>query len=183
MKQIISSESHYIGEQKSTGESIVGEYSTLEELGCVDIQYFNMDWEDEVDYFKSFLSECIEKYEKQYNTTVLEVALCGTVGLWNGKFVGGKITTNNNVLASSNSIESIEVFVNDNKEINIQFNHHDGSHSMGIYFITRNTLKKTGYLSSYNEYGDRALDADFFEKLYEAKLPLKLPKNNQYYVA
>lgn len=181
IKTIIDSEECYEAYDEETEEWIDGNFSFLSDKGFDDIQFSQEQWESECEYFKDFIKESVKKHEKRFNSPVLEVALCGIVELWNHSPVGGKIVEDFNVLYFGGSVEGIEVVIEDDYTITILGHHHDGTHKMGIYFITDSVLKDTGYKESYENEGKNALDANFFEKLYEKRKPIKLNKNNSYF--
>lgn len=177
---IISTENCFEG--YVNGELYVDSYSNLLDQGCKDsdIEFSQSYWDDEKQYFAEFLKNEIKAFEKRYRTKVLEVALCGHLGLWNGRPIGGKISTIDNILEIP-SVDTVEVIVNETREITIQCSHHDGAHCFGIYFITASTLKLLGYKSIYDYEGKTGLDYKFFESLYKNRSALKLPVNSQYF--
>lgn len=179
--KIITSENCYEAYNKETEEFAYGDYISLDKEGFENIEFSETQWDSECEYFKDFLKESVKSFEKRYNTEVLEIALCGKVGLWNRSPIGGKIVEDFNVFNFGGSLDSIDVYVEEDYSINIQGHHHDGSHNMGIYFITNSVLKDTGYKGAYEREGISALDADFFESLYEKRKPFKISKNNSYF--
>lgn len=181
MNKILSSENYYEGMNPKTEEYLLGDYNYLEANNCTNIEFANYAWEDEKDYFKEFLKESIEKYERKYKTDVLEVVLCGKVGRWNGTFIGGKVIQDYDALSMGDSVESIDVIIDEDNSICIEGSHHDGTHRMGIYFITNSVLRNTGYKAYYENFGKEAFDADFFVKLYSIRKPLKLRRKNGFY--
>lgn len=181
VKKILSSEDCYEGYDKKNEEWLGGSYGFLLEEGCEEIEFSQDQWEQDYEYFKEFLDDAIKKFQKRFKTEVLEVVLCGKVGLWNGSPIGGAVVKDSLVFNFGDSVDSIDVVVEEDCSINIQGHHHDGTHSMGIYFVTNSVLKDTGYKGAYERDGASALDADFFEKLYEKRKPLKLEKNNSYF--
>ena len=181
VKKILSSEDCYEGYDKKNEEWLGGSYSFLKEENCENIEFSQDQWEQDYEYFKEFLDDSIKNFEKRFKTEVLEVALCGKVGLWNFSPIGGMIVEDYLVFNFGESIDMIDVIVEEDSSIIIKGHHHDGTHSMGIYFITNAVLKGTGYKGAYEREGASALDANFFEKLYEKRKPLKLEKNNNYF--
>lgn len=181
MTIIVSTEKCYDGYDKKKDEWIGGDYLSLVYAECENIEFSQTQWESEMEYFEEFLKENVKSFEKRFNTQVLEIALCGKVGLWNHSPIGGKVVEDFNVFNLGNSVESIDVSVEDDRTITVQGHHHDGTHNMGIYFITDSVLKDTGYKGAYEREGKSSLDANFFEKLHEKRKPLKLSKNDGYF--
>ena len=177
MKYIINMDDCYMGLEKEKNKdgsfnAQLGSYSELSDNPKIDINSIEFDggtWIEETEYFKEYLNSEIEKYEKKYKTEVVEIALCGSLSFWNGTCIGGKIVTTENILNSS--CEKVRVFIDDNKDLNIELVHHDGTHIMGIYFLTENKLKNNPYSKD---------DPNFFEYLYTHSSPLKFSKNGYY---
>lgn len=176
MAIILSTETCYEAYNILEGAWVIGSDFTEEEgfdLNTVDWSW--QAWEDEKDYFKSFLDEEIKKYEKRYNTTVEYIALAGRVGLWNGSPVGGRmIYRDENPLEYMGDVDSIEISIGEDRVITLLGHHHDGTHEMHIYFITENKVKQLINDDGQWDYRD-------FEKIYEEFSPLKLTKKNQYF--
>lgn len=175
---ILSSENCYEGIDLN-GDIVYGDYNYLSKEDANEITFSETAWDDEINYFKEFLEVAKKKYEERYNVVVEEVALCGKVGLWNRSPIGGCILSNLNPMCID--ADSIDVFVNSEQDITIEYHHHDGTHIMGVYFVTDSTLIKTGYKKQYDIEGVKALDSNFFENLYNIKSPLKISKNNSFY--
>lgn len=137
-------------------------------------------YDEELYIFKNFLNSIKTKFEKRYKTTIEEVILCGKVGLWNGSPIGGKVTSLENIF--NVNCDSFDVNVEDDKSIQINFHHHDGTHCMNIYFLTRNSFRKLNLLSEYDNYGLAYLKNNykFFEEIYNKLTPIKFQKNNYY---
>lgn len=181
MITIVSTEKCYEGYNEAKDEWVGGDYLSLVYDQCKDIEFSQTQWETEMEYFEEFLKENVKSFEKRFKTEVLEIALCGKVGLWNHSPIGGKIVEDFNVFNFGDSVDSIDVSIEDDYTITVQGYHHDGTHNMGIYFITKSVLKDTGYKGAYEREGTSALDADFFEKLYQKRKAIKLPKKNGFF--
>jgi|SRR5690625_3365857 len=121
-------------------------------------------------YFNDFLQKLIEQYENQYKTDVLSLGIVGRVGLWNGNPVGGKIIDRSeNPLNHMGSVDHIDVEVEEDGTITINGHHHDGTHRMNLYLLTRNKLRKTApYYLDYRENHYEEI-----ETIYEKLKPLK----------
>lgn len=178
MKTMILSDNCYEGYDKKTEEWVIDSYGNLTEMGCEKIDWSDSAWEDEKDYFKEYLTKAIESHESRYGTTIKEVVLCGRMGLWNSSPIGGKVIKDLNALDLGSSIETIEVGIDEDRTVVIKGHHHDGTHNMGIYFLTDAVLKEAGYAAHYEQDGASALDYGFYEKLYEIRQPLKMSKSD-----
>lgn len=126
--------------------TINGSYSDLSEIEGVEdteIQFSESCWDSEKEYFEDFLNEVVRNYEKRYRTTITHFALAGTVGIWNGRPIGGRfIRVNENPLEKMGNVDDVEVYIEDDGEITILGHHHDGSHRMGIYLINEKLYDK-----------------------------------------
>ena len=180
MHKLMSSDNCYEG-MNEKGEGFVGGIEYLKSKDCSDIHFSKREWDEEKAFFEEFLRNSIESFEKRFKANVLEVAICGKVGLWSGTRIGGRIISNCDVFSFGSDIENYNVSIDDDRSIYIEGNHSDGVHSMGIYFITESVLRSTGYLSNYNYERVNAFDYNFFKKIYASKNPLKLSKNNSFF--
>lgn len=181
-KVIISTTDCYEGKDIKEDYYIISSYNDLFDNPDVDndtIEWSSDEWNNQLDYFNTILEFEKKKYEKRYNTTILELALCGHVGTWRGNFVGGKIVNFHNPIAMEN-VEDIDVTIEEDRTIFINGHHHDGSHSMALYFLTENNMKKAGIWKTYDSVGSNYFDADDFEAIYNNLNPIKLSKNNEY---
>lgn len=182
-KYLINSNDCYQGYCEEEGCWICGTYSELHDSDEIDndsIEWSNCLWDDEKHNFGYFMKDEIQRYEKRYNTTVLEVALCGRMGLWNGSPVGGRIIKNNDFLDMGN-VDSVDATVDKDATIVVNGHHHDGTHHMSYYFLTKNSMNKIGVLTKYQNEGIGAFDYMDFEKMYETLKPIKLSKDSDYY--
>ena len=105
------------------------------------VNTFNYENEDEYIYefekdsMEEVVRNSIESYEKRYKTNV-EMFMIGTLGLWDGTKLGGRMVKNINDLLVYGYDDYI-VTVEDNK-MNFGFNHHDGTHNMTLYVLPTN---------------------------------------------
>ena len=170
---IISTEYCYEGFDQNEDCYEVGSYPELYESESIDnntIEFSQMQWESEKDYFLNYLYEEVDRYEKRYKTSVTHFALVGKVGLWNGSPVGGKlIDYNENPLEHMGRVDEIEVVLNDDKTFTILGHHHDGAHRMDIYFMTENKLNKV--VPDFVDYG--SYDYEDIERIYDTYSPFK----------
>lgn len=181
-KFLISSHECYEGYCKEEDVWEIGSYSDLMDNEDVDndtITWSQSAWEDEVEHFTNCLKEEVSRFEKRYNTTVLEVAMCGRMGLWNGSPVGGKIIDIDSPL--SMNVDDIEVSLDEDGAICVSGHHHDGSHHMYYYFLTESSMKRAGIFSDYNQYGASSLEYEAFENIYDKLNPVKLSKKSGYF--
>lgn len=154
--------------------SIIDSYGNLVDREGVkneEIEFSQSYWEDEKEYFASFLSEVVKNYEKRYRTTITHYALAGTLGLWNGNPVGGSfLKLNENPLEKMGNVDEVEVFIDDNGEVTILGHHHDGTHRMGIYLINEKLY-------------DKLQDQDYkaFEWIYDNRKPIKENQAKDYF--
>lgn len=176
MKVIFSTDNCYEGYSKFEEAYVNGNiYDMLgnEEIEQDTIEFSQVDFECEKDYFKSFLNEHIQAYEKRYHTEVKAIGVIGSVGLWNGNRTGGIIIgVNENPIEWMVSVDKIEVCINDNGEISLLGYHHDGCHAMYLYLLSENKLRK--YAPEYLEYQD--YDYQDIEAIYKNLKPLKVGK-------
>lgn len=126
-------------------------------------------------YFGEFIMEAVRTYEKRYNTNVSYIALAGTVGLWNGSPVGGRVLNyDQNPIECMGKVDSIEVVVDENDSILLKGYHHDGVHNMHIYIVADNTVEKL-------ETKDLWDTPEGYEWLVKNRKPLKLYKSSRFY--
>lgn len=181
-KCLVSSYECYEGYCAEEDAWAYGSYYGLSEDEDIDndtITWSQSCWEDEVEHFKNCLKEEIEIFEKRYHTTVLEVAMCGKVGLWHSSPVGGKIIDIESPLNIDG--DEIEVYLDEDGFICVAGHHHDGSHAMCYYFLTESSLKRTGLFSKYEHYGVSEFTGEDFEKIYDKLNPVKLSKKNTHF--
>ena len=181
-KVIISTDECYEGKNIKEDYYEVGSYSDLFDNSDIDnntIEWSSTSWDNQLEYFNDILEFEKNKYEKRYNTEVLELALCGNVGTWRGRCVGGKIVSFKNPV-SMGDVDSIDVTMDIDRTIFINGHHHDGSHSMALYFLTESSMKRAGILNTYQCSGTKYFEAEDFEAIYNNLNPIKLSKNNEY---
>ena len=158
---------------------VTGSYAELEnaigsEIKEGSIQWSHHAWEDEKGYFNSFLQEAIQNYEKRYRTTVSEVVLAGTVGLWNGSPVGGRIVNmNHSILEQLGDVDVTEVYADTDGAITLHGLHHDGMHRMQIYLLTER--KFSAYMNHWHE------SPEFFEAICKQEKPLSIHMAKGYF--
>ena len=182
-RTIISTEECYEGRDVKEDSFFVSTYSDLFDNPDIDndsIEWSFNAWKDELYYFNEILKFEKEKFEKRYKTEVLELVLCGKLGLWNGSPVGGKLVDFKNPISMDN-VDSIDVATEEDKTIVISGHHHDGSHHMCLYFLTASAMKRAGIFNTYKNCGARCFDADDYEAIYEHLNPIKLSKDNIHY--
>lgn len=129
---------------------------------------------DEMDYIQSELNNFISRYEKRYNTTISSVCIIGArsshygaIG-GNGAIGGHSVENFKTVQNWLNelilSCDDINIFIDENKRLNIEMLDHDGINATHLYLATEREYHKhcdTPY------YIDRAL----YDK---GKKPVKL---------
>lgn len=133
------------------------------------------EWEHVKQMFSEFLQAEIAHYERVHRTQVFHICLAGTVGRWNGKFVGGKhLNFDANPLDCMGNVDDITVQVDEQRVIDILGHHHDSTHSMNIYLISD---------SLYNRWDNKGYfdTPEFYEWLVENRRPVRLRKANNYY--
>lgn len=183
LKTIISTRECYEGKNMNEGLYEIGTFSELYdniEIDTDTIEFSSDAWESEINFFNNVLTFEKEKFEKRYNTEVLELVLCGKVGLWNGSCVGGKLVSFDNPI-SMRDVEDVDVTIEEDRTIVISGHHHDGSHHMLLYFLTEGTMKKAGIFNTYEYYGADNFTANDYEAIFDKLNPVKLSKNNEYY--
>lgn len=177
---IISTDDCYEGRDINEDCLMISTYSDLYDNPEIDndsIEWSSDAWRDELDYFNDILKFEKEKFEKRYRTEVLELVLCGKMGLWNGSPVGGKLVNFKNPISMGN-VDSIDVTIEDDRTIIISGHHHDGTHHMCLYFLTASAMKRAGIFNTYENSGANYFDAYDYEAIYENLNPIKLSKNN-----
>lgn len=129
-----------------------------------------IDWEDEVQYFKECLDGVVQTYEKQYNTRVVHLALIGQVGRWNGNAFGGRfLERNDNPLEWMGSVDEVRAVIDkEAKTLTLEGVHHDGVHRMSIYLITESKLSK--YAPHYQSTGEVTLSE--LERIHNNTKPI-----------
>jgi len=160
MKKIISTENFLIGLDKEKDEAVLGGLELYDNPNIDDntIEFDECSWFDEKSYFfDGMIYDAIKRYEHRYKTTVTNIALIGTVGLWHGNPSGGVIfDSSSNPLDMMGDVDEIEVIVYDDGRITLQGIHHDGRHVMEMYFLTESKLNK--YAPDYLQFGDYDVD-------------------------
>lgn len=174
-KVLFDSENYYEGYSETEDAYVVGSYEDLydsEDIQNDTIQSSDLYeiYEEDAGFFKELIQEYILAYEKQYRTTVSNIALAGYVGLWNGNRIGGNIfDKNKNPIYLMGDVEQIKVEVDDDNIITIKGYHHDGVHRMNLYLLTENKLKKVAPQFLHHDY----VDADEIENIFNELKPLK----------
>lgn len=136
-------------------------------------------WDAETSLFNEILLFEKKKYEKRYKTEVLELALCGRLGLWNGSPIGGKMVTFSNPIGMT-EVNDIDITMEEDRTIVISGHHHDGSHHMCLYFLTASAMKKAGIYAEYECSGTKYFEPEHYEAIYNKLNPVKLSKNNKH---
>lgn len=166
---------------------VIDTYSNLsdnENIQESSIEWSSETWDDEKDYFKSFIEDEIKKKEKSSGSNVVALGQIGRVGLWNGSPTGGRVYDTDQIKKLLEmDVDTIEVTVDENNIITIEGHHHDGTHRMNIYLITEKELKKTKILDVYEDEGIEGLnDVSIIQKIYDNLETLKLKGTNYYVV-
>ena len=149
-----------------------------------DIDENSISWHEDsfnegLDYFNSFVSSLKNAYEKRYRTKVMELALIGRVGRWNGSCSAGAIRAFGDIIPSG--WDDFELSVDEGGYLFVRGHHHDGSDWMLFYFLTESNMKKAGVFHKYDYYGVDSFDCEDFEKLSDVLNPVKVPVSNGYY--
>ncbi len=142
---LLSSENCYMGYNTLQDTYEVSSYRDLHDNPNIDKNTIEFDsdvWRTEKEDFLQHIKSKIDNYEKRYKTQVTEIAMAGTVGLWHGNPVGGKLVPANRLEEIFNmDVDTIEVYALDNNEIEIEGCHHDGTHHMNLHLLTDNKKK------------------------------------------
>ncbi|QST02177.1 hypothetical protein IMZ31_22250 (plasmid) [Pontibacillus sp. ALD_SL1] len=183
MTIVLSSSWCMEGYDKAEDCYAIGDYTSLKEdpnIQTDSIEWSQTGWNDEKNYFASYLNNEIERYEKRYRTEVTHIALAGRVGVWNGPFYGGRIIdAETNPLECMGDVDDTEVDIDpDSKLVTLLGHHHDGTHRMNLYFLTEHKGKK--YFSNFGEDPKDAAPEEFERLIKEAK-PLKHSKEGEGY--
>ena len=181
-KIIMTTDDCYEGRDINEDCYLVDTYEALydnEDIDNDSIQWSSQIWEECLMHFNDILEFEKSKFEKRYKTQVLELALCGKVGRWNGNVVGGKIVNFTNPV-SMGEVDSIDITMEEDRTIFINGHHHDGTHSMALYFLTESSMKRAGIFSKYDNEGTKYFDYEDFEAIYNNLNPIKLSKNNEH---
>lgn len=107
---------------------------------------------DEMDYIQSELENFISRYEKRYNTTINSVCIIGVrsshygaIG-GNGAIGGHSVenfkTVQNWLSQLILSCDDINIFIDENKNFNIEMLDHDGTNSTKLYLATEREYYK-----------------------------------------
>lgn len=174
MKVLFDSENCYEAKVIEGDYYVIDDYSSLtenEEIDQSTIEWSQLIYDEERNYFHQYLQEVIQAYEKRYKTFVYAIAIAGRVGLWNGSPIGGRfINSDQNPLNYMGDVDAIDVKVDEEDgEIYLYGHHHDGTHIMQIYLMTENKLRKIA--PDYLCYGES--NYCHFERIYEECKPLK----------
>lgn len=182
VKYLLDSSECYEGYNNLDECYCMGDYDSLQDDENIDndtIEWSQSYWEDEKAHFNDFVLSEKKKYETRYKTEVLEIAMCGKVGRWNGSFTGGKIVDFDDILQMN--VDSITIELDDDDSILIKGHHHDGTHLMKLYFLTESNMKKSKIWSSYNYGGANGFDYLDFGKIYDNLKPLKMSKSCKHF--
>lgn len=185
---ILSTRNCYTGHNVVDDSWVIDSIDSLESDKAIDdstIEYSAEQWLSETKYFSHFIKDYINEFEIRFNTEVIGFALAGSVGLWNGAKLGGKVYDLSNLsskILDMGRVDAVDVIVEDDRTITIRGSHHDGVHYMNIYLITSRRLMKAGYgkhatlghILSYDKLG-------LLRHLTENYAPVKLPLHNEYY--
>lgn len=170
---LLSSRQCYEAYDDNSNEYDIGSYSELYNKGFREIYFSDTLWYDEKDYFHDYIRSEIASFEKRYRTTVTAIALVGVVGVWNGPFIGGKITSSeSNPLDSMGDVDDVEVVKEDDGSIAILGHHHDGTHHMYLYFLTDSFMEKHSFTRRYYA-------VETLKLIRDKRKCLKLTKNGQ----
>ena len=181
IRTILNSEDYWRLDDFINEESAFGSYSEMSDLrdelirvhntngiedaeNEISIEYDNDFWEDRKTEFEETINALIEKYEKRYKTTVEYIALAGKVGRWTGEYTGGKIVSDSSeILETFANCDDITVKTDENGVIELIGYHHDGRHTMNLYFISYSRAEKMGIDTEYTN----------FKKIMESLKPIK----------
>lgn len=133
-------------------------------------------WNDEKEYFSSFLNAQIKEFEKRYNTKVESLSLAGRAGRWDGSVTTGRlIQVSQNPLECLGDVDDVEVVVLEDDTIQLVGRHHDGKHQMNLYFLTARKLRelKSDKTAIYSD--------SRYQYIHENFKPLKLTKAGREY--
>ena len=138
----------------------------------VEIDYLHDDYLDDLNELTHLVLDIEKAYEKRYNTSITDIVVVGRLGLWNGNPIGGKHcgrSMSQHVFLADGC--DTEVFIEADNTITIEFAHHDGRHSMQIYFLTESKKMRLGLDedSDYWDYKD-------YERIYNDATPVKAGK-------
>lgn len=112
------------------------------------------------------LESLMERYEKRYGCSGTFYQ-CGSVGVWNGTFVGGK-KINNYEDVFSVDCDDIRVYAESDGTLTFSYHHHDGSHYMNLYILSDSVEEK--------RFGYYADELEVVQWLVENRKPLKVKK-------
>lgn len=167
---IINSENYWRLDNFIEGESEFGSYREMsnlrdelirvyesnghEDADCeISVEYDDDFWQSQKEQFEETIDELIQKYEKRYKATVEYIALAGTVGRWNGEYIGGKIVSDSSeILETFTNCDDITVQTNEDGVIELIGYHHDGRHTMNLYFISYSRAEKMRIDTDYENF-------------------------------
>lgn len=184
---ILTSRNCYEGLDTLEDVWIIDSYGNLASNQDIDpdsIRYCSDAWDDEKAYFISFINNEIKLKERETGSTVVDVVMAGTVGLWNGTTIGGKtIYVGSLHKIFSFDVDEIDIAVDkSSREIIWLGYHHDGTHAMKLYLITEDELESLGLLEDYHREGESAIsDVEFYEKVLDRLYPVTLDEGNNYF--
>lgn len=166
-KELFNTEECFEGFNEKEDCYYTGSYSDLIKNDNIvedTIEWSDMAYSDMKDHFMDYINSEIDSYEKRYKCNVTHIALIGTLGLWRGITIGGKIIRyNDNPLEHMGSMDKIGVKVDDNGNIYLLGSHHDDSHCMELFLMSENKMKK--FVPYYDEYND--VEIEDLEEIYE----------------
>lgn len=167
MQTIISTEQCQEAYHTESDSWVIGNaFTESEGFDMSTVTYSESGWDDEKVYFMEYLEAQVKAYEKRFHTTVKKVAMAGSIGRWNGTFVGGKfIELSANPLEEMGNVDGIEVQVNEEDLIQVSGHHHDGAHRMNLYFLTARMLRK---MNSAGHYGHNEKSFEFIQENFKA---------------
>lgn len=175
MSRVLLDTEHFYRGVAEDGTEHLGSYTELTELGCQDITWDDTAWEDASDHFKEFVNSLVDAHEKRYNSSTSYVTLAGTVGLWNGSPIGGRVINyDHNPLYCLGNVDRKAVSVDDDGVLTISGYHHDGTHSMNLYIITDSAIEKLEAKGLWDT-------PDGYAHIVSTRKPVKLPKKNNFY--
>ena len=181
-KILLSTEFSYEGYSENEESWVIGTYAELSEMEDVkenSIEWNSNNWYDEVSYFTEYLEFEIDRKSKETGSELVLVALAGSVGVWKGKFTGGKFIENVNKILEMD-VDDIEVKCGGIGEpIEVCGYHHDGTHYFNIYLVTLKEIEQLGLKEDYEENNlDELKTLTRFVKELE---PLKLRSDQDYF--
>src|SRR5699024_10513198 len=113
VKTLINSDNFFMGMNVENDELVLGGIELYNDpnIDLKTIEFDTCSWVDEKSYFfNGFLNDVIGQYESRYKTTITNIALIGSVGVWTGNHTGGIIfDVNTNPIDMMGEVDDIEI--------------------------------------------------------------------------